>query len=176
MNPVRLAVATALVTLAGACASSPPPAPAPPPAPSAPPVAQQYAALPDTTVCVVDRTTDRGLRDLQAKRAANGGVILLVDNQMRPLDEIHPVGVAAGYAGQEIWFTRGQPVTLQSRSYMKYRGERRIPLNQLRRVGDFQGIPLYSAPTDSVRPQAVYVPVRVGCIFNAYVREDLYQR
>ena len=28
----------------------------------------QYAALPDTVVCVVDRTTDRGLRDLAESR------------------------------------------------------------------------------------------------------------
>jgi hypothetical protein len=174
MNALRLAVATALVTLAGACGSNPPPAPAPT-APSGPSVAQQYAALPDTVVCVVDRTTERGLRDLQGKRAANGSVVLLVDNQMHALDEIHPVGVAAGYAGQESWFTQGQAITLQGRSYMKYRGERRVPLTQLRRVGDYQGIPLYSAPADSVRPQAVYVPARVGCIFNAYVREDLYR-
>ena len=176
MNPVRLAVATALVTLAGACGSNPPPqVVVPPAAPAGPSVAQQYATLPDTVVCVVDRTTDRGLRDLQAKRAANGSVVLLVDNQVQPLDVIHPVGVTAGYAGQEIWFAQGQAITLQGRSYMKYRGERRVPLTQLRRVGDYQGIPLYSAPADSVRPQAVYVPVRVGCIFSAYVREDLYR-
>jgi hypothetical protein len=176
MNAVRLAVVTALVTIAGACGSSTPPPRAPAPAPpTGPSVAQQYALLPDTAVCVVDRTTDRGLRDLQAKRAADGSVVLLIDNRIQPLDEIHPVGVTAGYAGQEIWYTRGQPVTLQSRSYMKYGGERRVPLNQLRRVGDYQGIPLYSAPADSVRPQALYVPVRVGCIFNAYVREDLYK-
>ena len=174
MTHVRLAVVTALATLA-ACGRPAPtvaPAPAPPPPPSA---AQQYAALPDTVICVVDRTTDRGLRDLQAKRAANGSVVLLVDNTIRSIDEIHPVGVTAGYAGQEVWFTGGQPVTLQGRSYVKYGGERRVPLNQLRRVGDFQGVPLYGAPADSVRPQAVYVPVRVGCIFSAYVREDLYR-
>ena len=174
MNPVRLAVATALVILAGACGRTPPPVVAPP-APSGPSIPQQFAALPDTAVCVVDRTTERGLRDLQAKRGANGGVVLLVDNQIQPLEAIHPVGVTAGYAGQEIWYTRGQPVSLQSRSYMRYGGERRVPMNQLRRVGDYQGIPLYSAPADSVRPQAVYVPVRVGCIFSAYVREDLYR-
>ena len=174
MNPVRLAVITALATFAGACGSAPPPAPGPAPS-TAPSVAQQYAALPDTVVCVVDRTTDRGLRDLDAKRAANGSVVLLVDNTMLSIDQVHPVGVTAGYAGQEIWYTRGQPVTLQGSAYMKYGGERRVPLDQLRRVGDYQGVPLYGAPADTVRPQAVYVPVRVGCIFTAYVREDLYR-
>ena len=176
MNQVRLAVVTALATLAavacGRTVAPPPPAPLPP---APPPAVQQYAALPDTVICVVDRTTDRGLRDLQAKRGANGGVVLLVDNVIHPIEEIHPVGITAGYAGQETWYTRGQPVTLQGRSYMKYGGERRVPLAQLRRLGDYQGIPLYGAPTDSVRPQAVYVPVRVGCIFTAYVREDLYR-
>lgn len=172
MTAPRLAVATALIAMAVACGRTPPPAPAPS-APAAPSVAQQYAALPDTLVCVVDRTTERGLRDLQAKRAANGSVVLLVDNQINALDQIHPVGVAAGYAGNEVWYSRTAPITLQARNYVRYGGERRVPLSQLRRVGAYQGIPLFSAPTDTVRPQAVYVPVRVGCIFTAYVREDL---
>ena len=171
MNLIRLAIGTAFITLATACGRTPPPAASPPP--SGPSVSQQYAALPDTAVCVVDRTTERGLRDLQAKQAANGSVVLLVDNRIQNLESIHPVGVTAGYAGQEVWYTRGQPVTLQGRSYVKFGGERRVPLDQLRRVGDYQGIPLYSAPADTLRPQAVYVPVRVGCIFTAYVREDL---
>lgn len=172
MNATKLAVGAALVALAAACGRTPPPRTGPP-ASAGPSSAQQYAALPDTTVCVVDRTTDRGLRDLQAKQSTNGSVVLLVDGEIQALESIHPVGVTAGYAGQETWFTRGQPVALRGLSYVKYGGERRVPLDQLRRVGDYQGVPLYSAPADTVRPQAVYVPVRVGCIFTAYVREDL---
>ena len=174
MTAPRLAVATALIAMAAACGRNPAPPPAPS-APARPSIPQQYATLPDTVVCVVDRTTDRGLRELQAKRAANGGVVLLVDNQISALEQIHSVGVAAGYAGNEVWYTRSAPITLQSRNYIRYGGERRVPLNQLRQVGAYQGIPLFSAPADSVRPQAVYVPVRVGCIFSAYVREDLYR-
>lgn len=173
MTAPRLAVATALIALAVACGRTPPAAA--PTAPAGPSIAQQYAALPDTVVCVVDRTTDRGLRDLLAKRAANGSVVLLVDDQINALEQIHPVGVAAGYAGNEVWYSRSAPITLQNRNYIRYGGERRVPLNQLRRVGAYQGVPLFSAPADTVRPQAVYVPVRVGCIFNAYVREDLHR-
>lgn len=181
MKSVRLAAASALIVLAGACTRNPPPrppapAPAPPPARSAaaPSAADRYATLPDTTVCVVDRTSDRGLRDLAAKKS-EGKVVLLVDNQIKPLEEVHPVNVLAGYAGAETWFTRGQPITFMRRQYMKYGGERRVPSTMVKRVGDNQGVPLFAAPTDPATPPAVYVPVRPGCIFQAYVRDDLYR-
>lgn len=175
MNVLRLAAVTATILAAGACGSNPQPAAAPPPsAPSG--VERQYAALPDTTVCVVDRTTERGLRDLGAKRSASGGVVLLVENQIRPIEELHPTSLIAGYAGGESWFTRGQNLTVASRAYVKYRGERRVPLDQLRRLGEYQGIPIFGPPGETAAaPQAIYVPVRVGCIFQAYLREDVYR-
>ena len=181
MKLIRLVAVTAVLMIAGACGSNPPPAPRPT-APASPPqaassdVPQRYAALRDTTVCVVDRTTTRGLRDLQAKRSADGGVVVLIDERIRPIEEVHPVNIIAGYAGEETWYTGNQAITFQGRPYLKYRGERRVPIEQLRELGEFQGIPLYAAPADTVRPQAVYVPVRVGCIFTPYFREDLYPR
>lgn len=175
MNALRLAALTATILTAGACGSSPRPAAAPPPTAAAG-VERQYAALPDTTVCVVDRTTERGLRDLAAKRSATGGAVLLVESQIRPIEELHPTNVIAGYAGGESWFTRGQNLNVASRTYIRYRGERRVPLDQLRRLGEYQGIPLFGPPGETAAaPQAIYVPVRVGCIFQAYLREDVYR-
>ena len=177
MNALRLAALTATILAATACGRDPLPMPGPSPAPPSPSAAARYAALPDTTVCVVDRTTDRGLRDLPAKRAEDGAVVVLLSDQIRPLEELHPTGLIAGYAGQEPWFTRGQNVTVQSRAYIKYRGERRVPLDQLRRLGEYQGIPLFGPPGETAAaPQAIYVPVRVGCIFQAYLREDVYRQ
>lgn len=142
------------------------------PSPAGPPAAERYAALPDTLICVVDRTTTRGLRDLSAKRTPQGEVVLLVSNQIRPLDELHPVNLIAGYAGRESWFTSGEIITHAGRRYSKYEGERRVPMEQVTQVGEYRAIPLYAGPGDSP-PPAVYVPVRAGCIFQAYIREDL---
>ena len=178
MNAIRLAALTATILVTAACGGNPAPtvsrAPATPPAASG--IEQRYAALRDTTICVVDRTTDRGLRDLAAKRGESGGAVLLIDNQITPIEQLHPTRLIAGYAGAEPWFTRGQNVTVASRTYIKYRGERRVPLDQLKRVGEYQGIPLFGAPAETAAaPQAIYVPVRVGCIFQAYLREDVYR-
>lgn len=167
----RLAALAALA-LPAACGRAPEPIAAP--APTAPGVADRYAALPDTTVCVVDRTTDRGLRDLAAKRDGDR-VVLLVDDQIRALDELHPISLVAGYAGRETWFARGQPVTAHRRQYLKYRGERRVPLDKLKRLGEYQGIPLFAAPNDTVPPPALYVPIRLGCIFQPYLRDDIFR-
>ena len=172
MKSARVAVSGALLLLAGGCGSRGPEIASS--APSPPRAEARYAALPDTVICVVDRTTDRGLRDLPAKQES-GKVVLLVEDQIRPIEELHPVSLIAGYAGRESWFSRAQPITLQSRRYLKYAGERRIPTDKLKRFGEYQGIPLFGDPATSGVPTAVYVPVRVGCVFQAYVRDDLYR-
>jgi hypothetical protein len=66
----------------------------------------------------------------------------------------------------------GAPVTHAGRRYVRTGGERRVPINLLRRVGDHQGVPLFASP-DEPTPEAVYVPLRPGCVFQAYVRSDL---
>lgn len=175
MRSATLALPAMLLLLSAACGGRQPEPATPAPAPAPADGVRAYAALPDTLVCVVDRTTDRGLRELTAKKQPGGGVALLVDDRVRPLDELHPVNLIAGYAGQEPWFTRSQPVSLQRRQYMRYGGERRVPIDKLKRVGEFQGIPLFAAPEDTIPPPAVYAPVRSGCIFQAYVRDDLYR-
>jgi hypothetical protein len=177
MNALRIAVTAVVVTLVSGCGAAPPPVPPPSPgpaAPAAPSAAARYAALPDTTVCVVDRTTSRGLRDLPAKRSEAGGAVVLMGGEIQPIEVLHPTNVIAGYAGQETWFTRGQSVTVQNRAFVRHGGERRVPLDQLTRVGEFQGIPVYASPTDPSPPPALYVPIRVGCIFQAYVRQELF--
>src|SRR5690606_20532508 len=106
--------------------------PQPAPAPAAPPdEAARYAAFPDTLVCVVDRTVDRGLRDLPAKKG-DGEVVLLVGGEIRPLAELHPVNLIAGYAGREPWFTDNHPIAVEGQRYRKYGGERRVPIESLR--------------------------------------------
>lgn len=162
----RFFIALAVLLLA-ACARKPAPAPPAGPAPDS------YAALPDTLVCVVDRTTRSGLRDLTAKRRPDGSAVLLVAGETTPLERIHPVGIIAGYAGAEGWLRSAEPILLQGRRYVAVPGERRIPRERLQQSGEYRAIPLFADPDDATPPQAVYLPTRPGCIFQAYVREDL---
>lgn len=135
--------------------------------------AARYAALPDTSVCVVDRTATRGLRALDAKRDAEGQPVLLVSGHIEPLAKVHPVSVVAGYAGNEPWLADGSPITVQGRRYVKVGGERLVPLDQLQQSGDVHAVPVFSSPSEARPPKAVYLPVRPGCVFQAYVRADL---
>jgi hypothetical protein len=137
-----------------------------------PAVPPQYAMLPDTLVCVVDRGSPAGLRQLPAK-LEGGTVVILVDGEIRPLEAVHPVSMIAGYAGREPWLTRGDPITLEGRRYLRTGGERRVGLMLLRRLGEHQGILLFAGQEDPPPADALYVPTAPGCIFQPYVREDL---
>lgn len=167
MNRTFLA---ATLLAAAACAPPPPPPPAAPPEPS---LEERYAAMPDTTVCVVDRTTRRGLRELAAKRHPERGVVLLISGELQQLDELHPVGIVAGYAAREPWVVAGEPVPLLSRRYERVGPERLIPLSQVQQVTEYRAIPVFADPNDPTPPRAIYVPMRPGCVFQAYVRSDL---
>jgi hypothetical protein len=138
-------------------------------------VPADYAVLPDTVVCVVDRSATRGLREIRAKVGASG-VVVLQEGEVRPLESVHPVNLIAGYAGREPWLTRGDPITVGGRRFIRTGGERRIGLELLRREGEFQGILLFAGSEDPSPPDALYVPTAPGCIFQAFVREDLLRR
>ena len=143
-------------------------------APSSPSAAgAAFEALPDTMICVVDRTTERGLRNLAAKRGTGGEVLLRVSGEVLPLERVHPVGVVAGYAGNESWVTAGEAIRVQERRFVAVPGERRVGLEQLKQAGEYRAIPVFADPNDAAPLDAVYLPSRPGCVFRAYVREDL---
>jgi hypothetical protein len=166
MSPKTLLVlAVSLPSLAAAaCGRNPEPASQPPPG---------YSSFADTTVCVVDRAAETGLRALAAKRDPEGRLLLSADGEVRPLESVHPVSLIAGYGGAEPWFSAGEAIPFRGDRFVKVESERSIPRDLLSRVGEHQGILLFADPGDEPPPEAIYVPVRPGCIFQAYVREDL---
>lgn len=132
----------------------------------------RWESLSDTLVCVVDRTTSTGLRELPGKVDADGTVLVRSGRGSAPLSTVHPVTLVAGYAGNESWSRGSEPLRFSGRSYLRTGGERRVPMNLLRRAGDHRGVPLFASPEED-SPEALYVPLRPGCVFQAYVREDL---
>jgi len=166
---LRLELLACIAILGSGCVANPPRAP------EGPTVPPEYSALPDALVCVIDRSAPLGLREVPAK--VRGGSIVLLDGEViRPLEEVHPVNVIAGYAGEEEWLRRGDPVTHAGARFSRTGGERRIALDLLRRAGEFQGFLLFSGQDDAAEPTALYVPTAPGCIFQAYVRDDLIRR
>lgn len=131
-----------------------------------------FEALPEVTVCVVDRAAPSGLRDISGRRAHDGRTVLLVEGAVVPLDSVHRTGVVAGYAAAEPWFA-SDSVTIDRTTFVKVQGERRIDRAQVTRIGDFQGIPVFGGASDEPPHEAVYLPTRPGCVFQAYIRRDL---
>lgn len=131
-----------------------------------------FGALPEVTVCVVDRASDTGLREISARRAHDGSTVLLVGDRVVPLDSVHAPGVVAGYATGEPWFD-SDSISFRNATFVKVQRERRIAIEQLTRVGDLEGIPVFAGTSDESPFDAVYLPTRPGCVFQAYVREDL---
>jgi hypothetical protein len=140
-----------------------------------PAIPADYSALPDTMVCVVDRAAPLGLTEVPAK-LRSGDAVIFTDGRVQPLADVHPIHLIAGYAGEEDWLLRGDPITLGADRFSQTGGERRIEIELLRRAGEFRGILLFSGAEDSSRPNAVYVPTAPGCIFQAYVRDDLLRQ
>lgn len=161
--------AAAIGLLAGLILSACVPVATSDPQPVAP---SEWASLPDTLACVVDRSAEHGLREIPAKTRGEE-IVLLQNGSIQSLEVVHPVNVIAGYAGSEGWLTRGDPITVRGSRYVRTGGERRVGADLLTRSGEHQGILLFSGRDDSDPVDALYIPTAPGCIFQAYVREDL---
>ncbi len=164
LAPRYLYSALVLVVAAG-CTSAPTQGPQPA-------VPAAYAALPDSLVCVVDRAMPLGLRELPAK-VQGDEIVILEDGQITPLEAVHPVNVIAGYAGQESWLIRGEPISFGGSTFARTGGERRVRATLLQRVGEHRGILLFAGADDGPPVDALYVPTAPGCVFQPFVRQDL---
>jgi len=162
-NKAELLIAVFALTAVTACAGM---------MPGAGPSMARWDAGTDTTLCVVDRTAPAGLRNIAARRDDRGALLVRDGRSVLPLEQAHPVNIMAGYAGEERWITGSAPVTHAGRRYIRTGGERLVPIDLLARTGDYQGVPLFASP-DQRTPEAVYIPLRPGCVFQAYIREDL---
>lgn len=93
-------------------------------------------------------------------------------------------GGAPGYAEQHLWFQHDEPIELNRREYVRFGRLRRFhPAGlraqglDLRRVGEYKGVPLYQLMPGPERPEVVFVPLRPGCLFYPYqVRHDRNMR
>lgn len=81
----------------------------------------------------------------------------------------------SGYAEQQMWFRNDASIDLDGRDYVKFgRIHRFNPAGlrakglDLRRVGEYRGVPLYQVVPGPERPDLLFVPLRPGCLFYPY--------
>lgn len=155
-------VMLAVVVCAG-CYLPCPRAAAPPPAAGPPGIGTAPLSMHQPRVCV--------LRD---------GRLALVDAEYRtregdtvyqgvPFSRAFPLG--GGYALPHEWYRRGEPIEIRGRPYAKYGTTSHFLPEELARAGEYRGVPLFVDAGDSGLPY-VYLPVRPGCEFQAYMDAD----
>ena len=129
----------------------------------------QAVALPDTTLCLVDRASPTGLMWVSAKQVVETGEVVITDGDRRlPLAERYPVTVRNGYAQGESWFIGNAPIRYSGAEYRQYGPQREIRPTDVMRGRDVAGVPVFLDPRDSSPPEILYVPVAPGCIFQPY--------
>ena len=84
----------------------------------------------------------------------------------RPFAEVYPETV--GYAGAAQWFVNNEPVVIDGRHYVKYGVPRLLGVQELTRVGEYRGVPVFVEKGADARADVKYVPVRRGCEFQPY--------
>ncbi len=133
----------------------PPPPIAPPPPPPPPPPANPMREI---RVCVVE---GGALREATAMYNTQTGDTTWTGGPQS----------MTGYAAGAPWFINNEPVTVMGRRYVRYGLPRVLGINDVSRVADYQGIPVFAEAGMTGTPEVLYVPVRPGCEFQPYQLE-----
>ena len=100
--------------------------------------------------------------------AANGDT-LIGEKRVR-IAELRPaVDFAGVYAQDRAWFRRGEVVQFDGRDYRRAGVERTRGCDELKLVGDYDGVPIFAEVTAPQILPAIIVPVRPG-VFQDYLR------
>jgi hypothetical protein len=86
---------------------------------------------------------------------------------------VYPAAAFGSYASATRWYLAGMPITYAGRRYTRYEGPRVVGVGDVRRAGEFLGVPVFVAANhpQAERPAVIYVPTRRGCEFQAYRAE-----
>ena len=133
----------------------------PPPVVVPPPVVRDD--IRDIRVCVVQGDM---LTEVTVQYNVTRGDSL-VNGQ--PFSTVYPTG--AQYAANATWYINNEPITFGNRRYVKYGLPRVLGVNEVTRVGDYQGVGVFAETGATDRPEVVYIPVRPGCEFQPYQTE-----
>jgi len=131
-----------------------------------------FAAPPDTVVVTRVEAPPRptGTAVTICLSTGNPTVVLLtaagdtlVGTSRTPLRDLGPAVVLAGvYAANTAWFASGESFIYGQKSYDRVGAEAGLNCEDIRRVGEYFGVPLFVTGVDATAPDILYVPVRPG--------------
>lgn len=159
---MRISTVIGAVLCAGCYLPCPQPA-APPPAAAPAAGATNTLSMHQPRICVL---RDGQLAQVDAQyRTREGDTVY---NGV-PFSRAFPL--SGGYALPNEWYRRGETIQIRGRPYAKYGMTSYFLPEELVRAGEYRGVPLFVDAGDSSLPY-VYLPVRPGCEFQAYMDAD----
>lgn len=111
-------------------------------------------------VCFMD---DGRLREVQVTYNSLTGETTY---EGRPFTEISRD--TATYAAEKLWYINNEPVTWETRRFIKYGMPRPLAAAELRPIGRYDGVALFTEAAHPGAPEIVFVPTRPGCEFQSY--------
>ncbi|HEU0016544.1 MAG TPA: hypothetical protein VFQ45_22880 [Longimicrobium sp.] len=132
---------------------------APPPGAAPPPVLLHRGGHP-IPICVLE---DDGLRYVEVLYNTRTGDTV-TNPERRPFREAHRTGPQ--YAGGARWYIEGEVLPWQGRALARHGPPRELAPREVVRVGRYRGVPVYAAADGG--GTVLWVPVRPGCVFQAY--------
>lgn len=97
------------------------------------------------------------------------GDTLVGEKRIRLADVRPPLVFPGSYAGNAPWFTRAEIIRFDGRGYQRAGVERVRECDELKLVGEHQGVPLFAEVTAPQILPVLIVPVRPG-VFQDYLR------
>ena len=160
---MRTAALLAAAALAAACARAP--APAPPP-PIGPAVTVEPPQAPDSVFVCVIRNGDLAVVGAELDPATGDTLV-----GGRRFAEALPV--TDEYAPTRRWYVDNEPLPFHEGRrpwYVKYGLPRFLAINEIVRVGEHDGIPVFGEIADPYWDSRglLYVPTSPGCFFQPY--------
>ncbi|HEX2211215.1 MAG TPA: hypothetical protein VHG93_26260 [Longimicrobium sp.] len=177
MRPISLLA----IIVCDACAGHAEPATGPHPAPAEAPrmdpasSARERPPIPEEVcrcirICVVQRGQ---LVEVPVIWVPATGDTLTQDSL--PFSHVYPV--TGEYASVAGWYLNNEPMRLRRRIYRRHAQPRVLGVNEVVRVDDYRGVPVFAEAADTASAAfVVYVPTRQGCEFQPYMNADSVAR
>jgi hypothetical protein len=83
------------------------------------------------------------------------------------LRDLPGITFAGTYARGHAWYTRDEQVSFENRNYMRLGSAARQDCNDLKNVGEYEGVPVFAEVAAPAPLALIFVPVRPG-YFQAY--------
>lgn len=136
------------------------------PTPAPAPEATAPGMIP-VRICVVEGGE---LREVDAMVSSATGDTTV---NRRRFGDVYPETM--GYAATRDFYIRSEAITVNRTRYVRFGLTRIIPASALTRAGEYQGVPFFRERNVTDAPDVLYLPVRSGCEFQTYQREQAVQ-